>query len=123
MGIAMMSDGSLIIGDYGAGTIRSVDLAGTKNISTVLSGLSFPSQVVADGTGFYFSERGANRISFYDGTTVTTVAGTGVSGFSGDRGPATSATLTSPWGFFVTAGKEIYIADTNNQRIRKVLKY
>ncbi|HEY1757873.1 MAG TPA: hypothetical protein VGG72_21060 [Bryobacteraceae bacterium] len=51
---------------------------------------------------------------------VTTVAGTGTIGFSGDSGPATSAQLTAPQGVAVDAAGDIYIADTGNQRIRKV---
>src|SRR5437870_12356406 len=51
---------------------------------------------------------------------VTTVAGTGQAGFSGDRGLATTAQLNFPGGVAVDANSNIYIADLNNQRIRKV---
>ncbi|MFP5236427.1 MAG: Ig-like domain repeat protein [Acidobacteriota bacterium] len=51
---------------------------------------------------------------------ITTVAGNGAQGFSGDGGAATSATLDSPVGVAVDASNNIYIADTHNQRIRMV---
>ena len=51
---------------------------------------------------------------------VTTVAGTGQAGFSGDGGLATTAQLNFPGGVAVDRNSNIYIADLNNQRIRKV---
>ena len=51
---------------------------------------------------------------------ITTVAGTGVAGFSGDGGPATSASLSFPIGVSVDGGGNLYIADSYNARIRKV---
>src|SRR5437016_838503 len=56
------------------------------------------------------------------GGIISTVAGstTGGFGFSGDGGPATSALLKSPGGVVVDNAGNVYIADTNNQRIRKV---
>ncbi len=51
---------------------------------------------------------------------INTVAGTGVASFSGDGGPAVSATISQPLGVFVDATGNIYIADTQNNRIRLV---
>src|SRR5579859_6329193 len=51
---------------------------------------------------------------------ITTVAGTGTCGFSGDGGPATNAQLCNPSRVSVSSTGLIYIADTNNQRIREV---
>lgn len=51
---------------------------------------------------------------------ITTVAGNGAQGFSGDGGAATSASLDSPVGVALDATNNIYIADTHNQRIRMV---
>jgi len=51
--------------------------------------------------------------------TITTLAGNGTAGFSGDNGPATQAQLSWP-GSIVVTSSGIYIADAGNQRIRKV---
>ena len=53
---------------------------------------------------------------------ITTVAGNGSIGFSGDGGPATSATLGLPTGVAVDSAGNIYIADGLNNRVRKVTK-
>jgi sugar lactone lactonase YvrE len=52
--------------------------------------------------------------------TIVTVAGTGAAGFSGDNGPATQAQLNWPAGLALDAAGNLYIADTLNQRVRKV---
>jgi hypothetical protein len=52
--------------------------------------------------------------------TINTFAGNGTFGYSGDNGPATSAQLNQPWGVAVDAAGNVYIADTVNNRIRKV---
>ena len=51
---------------------------------------------------------------------VSIIAGTGSSGSTGDGGPATSARLNAPRGVYMDASGEIYIADTNNHKIRKI---
>jgi hypothetical protein len=52
--------------------------------------------------------------------TITTVAGNGIEGFSGDAGPAANATLNSPAAVAVDAAGNIYIADWGNNRVRIV---
>jgi uncharacterized protein (TIGR03437 family) len=54
------------------------------------------------------------------GYTISTFAGNGTSGFSGDGGPANAAVLSSPFAVFVDSGGNLYIVDNGNQRIRKV---
>ena len=76
-----------------------------------------------DGTGHvYIADTSNHRIRRVDAATgiITTVAGTGDWGFSGDGGPATQAGLTSPQGVFVDEAGNLYIADSGNSRIRKV---
>lgn len=51
---------------------------------------------------------------------ITTVAGNGQVGFSGDGGPATAASLSTPLALALDVAGNLYIADTNNNRIRKV---
>jgi DNA-binding beta-propeller fold protein YncE len=51
---------------------------------------------------------------------ITTMAGNGTQGFSGDGGPATQAQLNRPYGVAVDGAGNIYIADKNNNRVRMV---
>jgi DNA-binding beta-propeller fold protein YncE len=51
---------------------------------------------------------------------VTTVAGTGAPGFSGDGGLATLAQFTNPWAVALDSAGDIYVADANNHRVRKI---
>jgi hypothetical protein len=74
----------------------------------------------ADG-GFLVADKGNNRIRKVSASgTITTVAGTGTAGHSGDGGPATAATLNGPYTVAVTPDGGYLIADTGNHRIRKV---
>jgi hypothetical protein len=68
----------------------------------------------------YVADPDFHLIHKVSNSAVTTVAGTGTPGFSGDNGPVTSAQLTGPQGVAVDAAGNLYIADTGNQRIRKV---
>ena len=51
---------------------------------------------------------------------ITTIAGTGSASYSGENGPATSAALNYPYGVGVDSSGNVYIADNNNHRVRKV---
>lgn len=68
----------------------------------------------------YISDTVNHRIRVVNGTTVTTLAGNGTPGFSGDGGPASSAALYSPRGLAANAAGDLYIADTTNNRIRRI---
>lgn len=68
----------------------------------------------------YIADIQNNCVRMIANGVVTTVAGTGIRGFSGDNGPATSAQLATPVAVAVDPGGNLYIADTNNYRIRKV---
>jgi sugar lactone lactonase YvrE len=84
--------------------------------------LDTPMAVAVDSSGsLYIADRQNNRVRKVAANgIITTVAGTGTYGFSGDGGPAASAELNSPGGVAVDAGGNLYIADSNNSRIRKV---
>src|SRR5258708_15766639 len=74
--------------------------AQTPSVSALTVPLILPSAIVFDAAGnLYFAETGNHVIRKLDTTgNITTIAGTGTQGFSGDAGPATSATLDSPDG-------------------------
>jgi YD repeat-containing protein len=73
-----------------------------------------------DGS-LYIAEHSGNRVRRVapDGT-ISTIAGTGIAGFSGDAGPAAQAQLNAPQGVVVGSDGSVYIADTDNNRIRRV---
>jgi len=80
-----------------------------------------PEAVAIDSVGqIYIADRGNHRVRKVANGIVTTVAGDGTAGFGGDNGPATSAQLNSPYCVAVNAAGDLFIADTENHRIRKV---
>jgi hypothetical protein len=83
--------------------------------------LNYPSAVYVDPFGIiYIADQENQRVRKISGGIITTVAGNGIAGFSGDGGPATSAQLYSPHGIFVDGAGNLYIADSDNNRVRKV---
>ena len=70
----------------------------------------------------YISDMGHASIRKVNAVTgiITTIAGTGVTGFSGDGGPATDATLNQPYGLYSDVTGNVYFADMTNNRIRKI---
>jgi hypothetical protein len=99
-------------GDGGPATSASFSL----NSFNVTSG-----RVAVDSTGnIYIADAGNDRIRKVSGGTITTIAGNGTNGFSGDGGPATAAALSGPAALAVDSAGNVYIADFFNGRIRKV---
>ena len=83
--------------------------------------LNGPAGVAVDSAGnLYIADTGNHRIRKVSNGVITTVAGNGTPGFSGDNGPATSAQLYNPVGVAVDSAGNLYIADAGNNRIRKV---
>ena len=136
MGVAVDPAGNIYIADYWNRRIRIIDAFGIVNTiagdgTTADSGdgglattarFKSPCQVAVDNLGNIFvADQNSDRIRKIDSAGyITTVAGTGVGGFSGDGGPATSAQLDRPAGLFVDGPGNVYIADYYNYRIRKV---
>src|SRR5208337_2269787 len=80
-----------------------------------------PVGVAVDSAGnLYIADFANCRIRKVTNGVITTVAGNGTYGFSGDGGPATNAQLYEPLGVAVDSAGNLYIADTYNYRIRKV---
>ncbi len=84
--------------------------------------MRFPVGVAVDGAGnLFIADQGNHRIRKVDTAgIITTVAGNGTFGFSGDGGPATSASLRNPHGVAVDGAGNLFIGDFFNHRIRKV---
>jgi len=84
--------------------------------------LYFPASITVDGAGNLFIADTDNHRVRRVGTDgiITTVAGTGTAGYSGDGGVATNANLYLPNGVAVDSMGNLFIADTDNHRIRKV---
>lgn len=78
--------------------------------------------LVADAA-IIIADTGNHRVRFVDLSTglISTIAGTGEAGFSGDGGPATAAKLNSPTAVLRDAGGRLFIADTGNNRIREIV--
>ena len=94
-------------GDGGPGTSASVNQ---------------PSGLALYGSSLYFADYGNDRVRQLNTITgiITTVAGNGARGWSGDGGPGTSASLREPRGVTVGAGGHLFIADGGNHRVRRL---
>ena len=128
--------GNLYIADASNNVVRKVDAAGTI---TTLAGsgmqgfagdggpataalLDTPTSIAVDaGNNIYIADSHNQRVRMVNAQGVIgTVAGNGSAGYSGDGGPATSASLFQPEAVAVDAAGNLYIADTGNYRIRKI---
>jgi sugar lactone lactonase YvrE len=136
-GLAFGATGNLYIADTGNNCIRMVNSAG--NITTIAgsgvpgffgdSGAAISGQfnepwgvtVAIDGS-IYVADFGNNRIRRIDMTSgiLSTVSGTGIASYTGDGGPAISATLNNPASVVTDAAGNLYIADSENNAVRKV---
>jgi len=83
--------------------------------------LNFPFGMTLDSSGSLYIADGLNhRVRKISGGVISTVAGNGTVGYTGDKGPATSAELSNPTGVAVDSSGKIYIADSGNHVIRVV---
>ena len=103
-------------------TITTVAGGGTNPTAATSAFLPMPRAAVRDGQGNTFiSVPGLNIVYKVDSAgTLRAYAGTGLIGFSGDGGPAAQAQLANPAGLAIDAAGNLFIADTLNNRIRKV---
>jgi sugar lactone lactonase YvrE len=134
--VAVDPAGNIYISDIYNTRIRKVNTAGI--VSTIggngsygFSGdggpatnaqISNPYGITVDAAGeVYIADTYNNRVRFINTSGImSTIAGTGVGGFSGDGGAPTSAQLFDPYGVTVDAKGNVYVADINNQRVRKL---
>ncbi len=133
-GVAVDGGGNLYIADTGSDRIRRVDESGI--ITTVAGGaaggdsrgygpaveaaLNSPSSVAVDSTGaIYIADRYNNAIRRVDESgIITTIAGSGRRGHSGDGGRAIEAEFHWPIGIAVDRSGNVYVSDTENHRVR-----
>ncbi len=131
-GIAVGSDGTIYVADAGNARVRAVragtisTFAGTGIVGSSGDGgpatvarFRSPTALALDSAGaLLISDSADHRVRRIGNGIITTLAGTGVQGFSGDGGPAIKAELDSPSGLAVASDGRIVIADTHNQRVR-----
>ena len=137
-GVALDDSANIYITDVSNHRIRKVDvktgiiytIAGTgvggyngDGIPATDAELNAPFDLAMDSIGnIYIADESNNRIRKIDAKTgiITTVAGNGTAGFSGDGGAATASKLYFPGGITIDKSMNLYIADASNSRIRKV---
>jgi serine/threonine-protein kinase len=134
--VAPLADGSLVVADTGNSRIRLVSADGT--ITTVAGDgragyggdgkaataaeVNHPHSVLPlPAGGFLVADTGNHRVrEVWPDGTITTIAGTGTPGYSGDDGPATSAQLDEPKALALLPDGRILVADSSNDRLRVI---
>src|ERR1700694_372805 len=136
-GVAVDGNGNIYIADTYNQRVRRVRVTGQittaagtgtqgfngDNQAATSSQLAAPRGIAVDGGGnLYIADTGNERVRRVDKITgqITTVAGNGGYGFNGDNQPATTAQLKTPYGVAVDSSGNVYIADTFNERVRRV---
>ncbi len=139
-GVAVDAAGNVFVADTNNYRIRKVDTTGTITTVAGNGNQTAPGEPVAEGVpatsatfwyltdvatdvvgNLFIADPGTQRIRKVDPSgTITTVAGNGTGGYSGDGGPATAAAIHNAVGVAADAEGNLLIADAGNQRIRKV---
>lgn len=137
IGLALDSSGNLYIADSSDNQIRKVNPSGVistianttgaagynfDNSSAVNANINNPTDVAVDSTGnVYIADNANHRIRKINTSgTISTIAGTGVAGYSGDGASATAAKIKSPSGVSVDSSGAIYLVDSGNNCVRKI---
>jgi streptogramin lyase len=134
-GITVSGTGTIYVADQGAHRVRQFSVNGliatlAGNGASGFGGdggpatnaqLASPFSVVIDADGLLVADTNNNRIRrVRPDNVIETVAGTGVGAYGGDNGPATSAGLNRPLGVAINTDGDAFIADTFNNRVRKL---
>ena len=135
-GLAVDASGNLLVSDDEAHRVRRITPGGTisafagsgalgasgDGAEATTAAMNVPQDIVVDAAGaVYISDSNNHRVRrVAPNGVITTYAGTGELGFSGDGGPATQARLFSPAGLALDSAGNLYIADSFNSRVRKV---
>jgi hypothetical protein len=134
-GVAVGPDGRTYVADAGNHVVRVIERDGTIHTRAgtgvagytgdggraLIARLDRPVAVAVDGARLLVADAGTHTVRSIEGPLITTVAGTGRAGFSGDGQPGRQAALNSPYGIAVTEDGGFLIADRGNNRIRKIL--
>ena len=139
--VAVGADGSLYVADtdnhrirkvvFGSSSTTITTVAGNgeqffsgDNAAATLAGLDSPNGIAVDAAGkIYIGDTHNQRVRVVDTTgVISTLAGNGSKTYAGDGAAATSASLARPRGLSVDAFGNIYVADSDNNRIRLIAK-
>jgi sugar lactone lactonase YvrE len=129
IGLAFDRTGALFVGDEGDNQVFRIDPDGivtSLNLSSLPGPFTKPGYLVFDSAGSLFiADTGGfggkcRIVRMSPGGSPIIVAGTGTCGFSGDGGPATRAQLDDPNGLAFDSAGNLYVADSNNHRIRRI---
>jgi uncharacterized protein (TIGR03437 family) len=123
-GMTFDSEGNLYFAESSAHYIRRI---GTDGMVTTVIGdgsliINFPHSLVVDSGGNLYYSDVNNEVVIRIGAdeSVAIVTGTGVSGFSGDGGPASQASVFFPHGLALDSSGDLYMADSGNFRVRRI---
>ena len=136
--IAIDQDGNLYFSETGKNRIRKIDLETRTirtivgngntgfdgdNIPAILSAIGIPGGIAFDqDNNLIFADQTNNRIRKVDAITglISTIAGNGIFGFSGDDGPAINAQLSNPVDIVINDQGDVFFSDLLNRRVRRI---